>query len=106
MNDNDIKKALSSAEVPEELEPQNIKAMLDEKNSLIKRKKIRHRSLIRIVSAVAACAVISTFAFNLAQNKNSIKPIPIIDQNSTMSSATEAKENAAEVKQLSYMKAV
>lgn len=104
MNDNDIKKALSSAEVPEELEPQNIKAMLDEKNSLIKRKKIRHRSLIRIVSAVAACAVISTFAFNLAQNKNSIKPIPIIDQNSTMSSAKEAKENAAEVKQLSYMK--
>lgn len=57
-NDENVKKILQSEKVPERLEPENIKKMLDSGNHAENRKKIRHRKILRIVSAAAAVAVV------------------------------------------------
>ncbi|MCM1132465.1 MAG: beta-propeller domain-containing protein [Ruminococcus flavefaciens] len=55
-NDKEIREILESEEVPEELSPENVKKMLDEKTSAKKRKKISVAG--RITATAAACAVI------------------------------------------------
>lgn len=57
-NDDNVKKILQSEKIPERLEPENIKKMLDSGNYAEKRKKIRHKKILRIVSAAAAFAVV------------------------------------------------
>ncbi len=58
MNNNDkkIREILESEEVPEELSPENVKKMLDEKAPAKKRKKISVAG--RIMATAAACAII------------------------------------------------
>lgn len=55
-NDKEIREILESEEVPEELSPENIKQMLDEKTPAKKRKKISVAG--RITATAAACAII------------------------------------------------
>ncbi|MCI7803567.1 MAG: beta-propeller domain-containing protein [Oscillospiraceae bacterium] len=57
-NDENVRKILQSEKVPERLEPENIKKMLDSGNHAENRKKIRHAKILRIVSAAAAVAVV------------------------------------------------
>ncbi len=57
-NDENVKKILQSEKVPERLEPENIKKMLDSGSHAENRKKIKHRKILRIVSAAAAVAVV------------------------------------------------
>lgn len=57
-NDENVKKILQSEKVPERLEPENIKKMLDNGRYAESRKKIKHRKILRIVSAAAAVAVV------------------------------------------------
>ena len=57
-NDENVKKILQSEKVPERLEPENIKKMLDNGKYAENRKKIKHRKILRIVSAAAAVAVV------------------------------------------------
>lgn len=57
-NDENVKKILQSEEIPERLEPENIKKLLDSGNYAENRKKIRHRKILRTVSAAAAVAVV------------------------------------------------
>ncbi len=56
-NDDNVKKVLEEVEVPEELSPENMKKMLDEKVSAKKRTS-RISMAGRITATVAACAVI------------------------------------------------
>lgn len=56
-NDELIRKALESDPLPEQLSPDNIKKMLDEKAPAKKRKKITY-TVARITAGAAACAVI------------------------------------------------
>lgn len=55
-NDKEIREILESEEVPEEISPENIKVMLDEKAPAKKRKKISVAG--RITATAAACAII------------------------------------------------
>ena len=55
-NDKEIREILESEEVPEELSPENIRVMLDEKSPAKKRKKISIAG--RITATAAACAII------------------------------------------------
>ena len=55
-NDEKVKEMLEKEPVPQELEPENIKAMLDEKNAEKKRSGISVAG--RLAAAAAACAVI------------------------------------------------
>lgn len=73
MNNNDkkIREMLESEEVPEELSPENVKKMLDEKTSTNKRKKISIAG--RITATAAACAVIvgvTAGSVHLLRNKD------------------------------------
>lgn len=65
-NDRKIKKLLESESVPEELSPENIKKMLDEKAPVRKRNKIAHKAA-RITAVAAACAVICGFGVHYAE---------------------------------------
>ena len=60
-NDDKIKRTLENEEIPKELEPENIKKMLDEKAPAQKRKNIKfNRKFAEKVTAIAsACAVIA-----------------------------------------------
>ena len=81
MNDNDkkLREILEKEEVPKELEPENVKTMLDEKSAVNKRKKIS--SAGRVTAMIAACAVIcggGIFAVNqknMFDNNNSEKSV-------------------------------
>lgn len=65
-NDENVKKILESEKIPERLEPENIKKLLDDTNAAGRRKKIRQSKMLRIVSAAAAFAlVIGTSAYFL-----------------------------------------
>lgn len=57
-NDDYVKEILESEKIPERLEPDNIKEMLDNSNALKKRRKIRRGKALRIVSAAAAFAIV------------------------------------------------
>lgn len=57
-NDENVRKILQSEKIPERLEPENIKKMLDGGSHAENRKKIRQRKMLRIVSAAAAFAVV------------------------------------------------
>lgn len=91
-NDMKIKKLLESESVPEELSPENIKKMLDEKAPVKKRKKITHIAA-RVTAAAAACALICGFSVYYAEQRNSFNNK--VD-NSKMSSMTsvETSENS------------
>lgn len=54
--DKEIREMLEQEEIPEELSPENVKQMLDEKTSAKKRKKISVAG--RITATAAACAII------------------------------------------------
>ncbi len=57
-NDENVKKMLEAEKVPEQLEPKNIRKMLDDKKAATSRKKIRKSKILRIVSAAAAIVLI------------------------------------------------
>lgn len=70
-NNEKIKEMLGSAEVPEEISPENIKKMLDSKAPSKKRNKIKHIAL-RVTAGAAACAVVAgtTVYFTEQRNEN------------------------------------
>ncbi len=65
-NRDNIKKALESQPVPQELEPDNIKKMLDEKAPLKKRSSIR-KTALRAGAGAAACAVLCGVGLHFAR---------------------------------------
>ncbi|MDE6789042.1 MAG: beta-propeller domain-containing protein [Ruminococcus sp.] len=72
-NDKEIREILESEEVPEELSPENIRIMLNEKASAKKRKKISVAG--RITATAAACAIIvgaTAGSLHLLRNKDNI----------------------------------
>lgn len=66
MNDRNIKDMLESAEVPQELSPENIKTMLDENAPAKKRRNIV-KTASKITAGAAACAVLSVTGVQLAE---------------------------------------
>lgn len=74
MNDNDkkLRELLTEEPVPQELEPENIKKMLDEKVPARKRNKIKRSMVLRITAGAAACAVVGTTAVHFAGQRNVI----------------------------------
>lgn len=70
-NDDKVKKMLQSENVPEELKPENIKIMLDEKAPTKKRINISHKTA-RITAVAAACAITCGFAVNYMEQRNNI----------------------------------
>ena len=70
MNENDkrVKEMLEEEKVPKELEPENIKNMLDEKAPQKKRGNIKRVS--KITAMAAACALICGTAAYLGTNGN------------------------------------
>ncbi len=88
-NDKKIREILENEEIPEKLNPENIRIMLDEKAPAKKRKKLSVAG--RITAAAAACAVIVGTAGYL--KKDILKNCP--DEtivNSTAKTSTENKE--------------
>lgn len=74
MNDNEkkLRELLTEEPVPQELEPENIKKMLDEKAPARKRNKIKRSMALRITAGAAACAVVGTTAVHFAGQRNVI----------------------------------
>lgn len=68
-NDEKVREMLENEPVPQELEPENIKTMLDEKAPAIRRSRITAAS--RFAAVAAACAVITGTAVHFAGNDNS-----------------------------------
>lgn len=97
---------LENEQIPKELEPENIKLMLDQKAPAMKRKKIS--AVSRFAAIAAACAVVSGTAVHFASNgdimkksstsKNDSKIVSTKDNNNKPSPDVEEK-----VEQGSYM---
>lgn len=68
-NDEKIKEMLNEKSVPKELEPENIKIMLDEKAPAKKRRNIK-KTAARITAGAAACAVICGTSVYFAGQKD------------------------------------
>lgn len=68
-NDELIRKALESEPLPEQLSPDNIKKMLDEKAPAKKRKRITHTAA-RITAGAAACAIICGIGVYYTEQRN------------------------------------
>ena len=68
MNDKEVREMLENEKVPEELEPERIKEMLDEKAPAVKRKRIT--AVSRFAALAAACAVVSGTAVYVAGHGN------------------------------------
>lgn len=71
MNDKEVKKMLENEQIPKELEPENIKLMLDQKAPAMKRKKIS--AISRFTAIAAACAVVSGTAVHFASKGDNMK---------------------------------
>lgn len=69
-NDEKIRETLSKEPVPRELEPENIRIMLDEKAPVKKRKNIK-KTATRITAGAAACAVICGTSVYFAGQRDS-----------------------------------
>lgn len=88
-NDKKLRELLAEEPVPQELEPENIKKMLDEKAPARKRNKIHRSMALRITAGAAACAVVGTTAVHFAGQRN------VIDKNkSTLNSEYEKVTNS------------
>lgn len=87
MNDKEVKEMLENEQVPEELEPERIKAMLDEKAPAVKRKKIT--AVSRFAAIAAACAVVSGTAVYVAGHGNNINK----DKGSQIAAGTVSGSN-------------
>ena len=89
-NDEKVKELMNNVEIPEELEPDNIKLMLDEKAAEEKRGGIKH-SAGRITAAAAACAVIvgGAAAVNKAGLLTPHNGVDTIESSSAMSTAAD-----------------
>ncbi|MBR4626627.1 MAG: beta-propeller domain-containing protein [Ruminococcus sp.] len=68
MNDKEVRNMLEEEKIPEKLEPENIKIMLDEKAPAVKRKRIS--AVSRFAAVAAACAVVSGTAIHFAGKGN------------------------------------
>lgn len=107
-NDDKIKRTLENEDIPKELEPENIKKMLDEKAHAQKRKSIKfNRRFAEKVTAIAsACAVIaggSAIYYNSSKEK--ISQQAEITDSSTALEKIESPENNIQplTKKGSYM---
>ncbi|MCM1227849.1 MAG: beta-propeller domain-containing protein [Clostridium sp.] len=92
-NDENVKKILRSQDIPERLEPESIKEMLDGSNAVRNRKRIKQKKALRIVSAAAAFAVAVTAAVRFAE--------PAVFK----SSKTSDEDSYSAVEELTTMKA-
>lgn len=86
-NDDMIKKMLDSNEVPDELSPENMKKMLDEKAKAKKRIKIAF-SVSRFIAASAAVVIICGFAANYGGTKNLITDDNYIENQTSLGEST------------------
>ncbi|HOC32730.1 MAG TPA: hypothetical protein PKI82_01440, partial [Ruminococcus flavefaciens] len=95
-NDEKVKEMLEKEPVPQELEPENIKAMLDEKNAEKKRSGISVAG--RLAAAAAACAVIGggSYAYlkgvKPEKSHRDISTSSIVEQTSTLPETEQTKE--------------
>ena len=87
-NDEKVKEMLEKEPVPAELEPENIKVMLDNKAPAIKRKGISNTT--RFAAMAAACAVMGGSMAYFSSNSNNKK----LKESSVISSGMESSENA------------
>ncbi|MDE5582743.1 MAG: beta-propeller domain-containing protein [Ruminococcus sp.] len=106
MNNNNekIRKALETEEVPEELSPENIKTMLDKKSHTEKRRKISVAG--RISAVAAACAVIvgGTIVYKSVNPKNCPDRLVETSENSVKDKESTADEETMKLaKTGSYM---
>ena len=70
MNDKEVREMLDNNQIPKELEPENIKLMLDQKAPALKRKRIT--AVSRFAAIAAACAVVSGTAVHFASHRNNL----------------------------------
>lgn len=68
-NDEKVREMLNKEPVPAELEPENIRGMLDEKAPVKKRKNIK-KTAARVTAGAAACAVLCGTAVHFAGQKD------------------------------------
>lgn len=107
-NDDKIKRTLENEDIPKELEPENIKKMLDEKVPAQKRKNIKfNRKFAEKVTAIAsACAVIaggSAIYYNSSKEKIS-QQAEIIDSSTALEKIESSENNIQPLtKKGSYM---
>ena len=94
-NDDKVKKYLESEEVPEELEPENVKKMLDEQAP--KKKRSRISATGRITALIASCAVIvgSTVTY-MNHSKKPPKTLNVIEKNQGTTSENEESKTETE----------
>ncbi|MBO7474810.1 MAG: beta-propeller domain-containing protein [Ruminococcus sp.] len=92
MNDKEVRKMLENEQIPKELEPENIKLMLDQKAPALKRKKIT--AVSRFVAIAAACAIVSGTAVHFASKKRNS-----FTEDTTVTPTTAAENTAAEPNQ-------
>jgi len=111
MKDEELRKAISSEPVPEELSPENIKKMLDEKGIEKKRRNIK-KTALRLTAGAAACAVIcgaGVYAVghgNNIFNRYDFKSYEGISGKYENSSYVVSKENETAVNANSYMNSI
>ena len=106
MNDYEVKKMLENEQIPEELEPERIKAMLDEKAPAVKRKNIT--AVSRFAAIAAACAVVSGTAVYVAGNGTkpgkSTQEAVLIESDTVPSTVSQNGADSSEIRdQAPYM---
>ena len=94
MNDKEVRKMLEDEQIPKELDPANIKLMLDQKAPAMKRKRISVVS--RFAAIAAACAVVSGTAVHFASQRKNVSIDTGTDEPAvTTENAVEATTEAA-----------
>jgi len=91
MNDKEVREMLENEKVPEELEPENIRKMLEEKAPAVKRKRIT--AVSRFAAVAAACAVVSGTAVHFAGKGNHINKSGKSELTSLNSSTTNSAQD-------------
>lgn len=90
-NDEKVREMLNKEPVPQELEPEKIKIMLDEKAPAKKRRNIK-RTAARITAGAAACAVICGTSVYFAGQKDSFNKCKLESDSESRKSATSSVE--------------
>ena len=90
-NDEKVREMLNKEPVPQELEPEKIKIMLDEKAPAKKRRNIK-KTAARITAGAAACAVICGTSVYFAGQKDSFNKGKLESDSESRKSATSSVE--------------
>lgn len=89
-NDDKIKEILQSEDIPQKIQPESIKNMLDNTNAVKKRKQIKRSRVVKMVSAAAAFVLVFTAGAYYA--------MPLLQKNEIIEYSSSESHDSSNVK--------